>query len=265
MPERDLALLVEAATQAGEIARRYWRQDVKSWDKDDNAGPVSEADLAVNDHLRDRLLAVRPDYGWLSEESADDSARLDCTHCFIIDPIDGTRAFIAGEKSFSHSLAIARRGQIVAGVVYVPMLDLLYAAMEGGRSTLNGQVISPRITAIGDADVLTGKAALNPALWRDGVPPFRRSLRPSLAWRLCLVAEGRFDATLSLTPAWEWDIAAGSLIAQQAGASVTDRHGAPMQFNNPHPRIDGLVIAAPGLHHDITSRLAPSSESQPLN
>ena len=101
MPAPDLDLLIQAAQDAGQIARRYWRREPATWEKDDGAGPVTEADLAVNDFLIDRLLGARPDYGWLSEESPDDPARMDAAHCFIIDPIDGTRAFIDGQEGFS--------------------------------------------------------------------------------------------------------------------------------------------------------------------
>ncbi|TKW66798.1 MAG: 3'(2'),5'-bisphosphate nucleotidase CysQ [Paracoccus denitrificans] len=258
-PEDDLNLLLAAAHEAGEIASRYWRQEPVTWEKDAGAGPVTEADLAVNDHLIAKLLGARPDYGWLSEESPDDPARLDATHCFIIDPIDGTRAFIDGQEGFSHSLAVARDDRIVAAVVHLPVMGLTYAASATGAATLNGEPIRVSSTPIGQADVLTTKASLEPVFWKDSQPPgFKRSFRPSLAWRLCLVAEGRFDAMLSLRMTWEWDIAAGSLIAERAGAVGTTMKGRPLRFNNPAPRLDGLVIAGPDLHAEIMAQLASS-------
>ncbi|WBU56338.1 3'(2'),5'-bisphosphate nucleotidase CysQ [Paracoccus sediminicola] len=257
MPERDLALLIEAAQGAGEIARRFWRQEPAIWEKDAGAGPVTEADLAVNDYLLDKLIGARPGYGWLSEESTDDAARLDATHCFIIDPIDGTRAFIDGQQGFSHSLAVAREDEIVAAVVHLPEMELTYAAHRDGPATLNGQEIAATEARLASADVLTSKAAMEPGYWIGQHPPeFKRSFRPSLAWRLCLVAEGRFDATMSLRSAWEWDIAAGTLIAERAGAVATDMRGKRMRFNNPEARLDGLVIAGPALHAEIMDRLA---------
>src|SRR5690606_17381730 len=100
------------------------------------------------------------------------------------------------------------------------------------------------------------KAAMNAALWRGGVvPEFRREFRPSLAWRLCLAAQGRFDGALSLRPTWEWDVAAASLIAERAGAAVSDRHGATMRFNNPHPQVDGLIVAGQPLHDALLAAL----------
>ncbi|TAG15735.1 MAG: 3'(2'),5'-bisphosphate nucleotidase CysQ, partial [Rhodobacterales bacterium] len=125
---RDLALLTEAAREAGRIALRYWRREPKVWDKGGDHGPVTEADLAVNDMLKLMLLSARPDYGWLSEETPDDAARLSAETVFIIDPIDGTRAFVAGEETFAHSLAVAHQGKVTAGVVFLPALDKIYTA-----------------------------------------------------------------------------------------------------------------------------------------
>ena len=114
MPARDLALLTEAAREAGRIALRYWRNSPQVWDKGGEHGPVTEADLAVNDMLKAKLLAARPDYGWLSEETPDSADRLAVDTVFIVDPIDGTRAFIAGEETFAHSLAVVQRGKVTA-------------------------------------------------------------------------------------------------------------------------------------------------------
>lgn len=258
MPGRDddLALLIEAARLAGRIALRYWKRNPKTWEKGDE-GPVTEADIAVNDALVPLLRSARPGYGWLSEETPDTAARLECEHVFILDPIDGTRAFIAGEDSFSHAIAIARHGQVTAGVVFLPALDRLFAATETGPATLNGAPIhASTLPGIAGANILTPAANLKPEFWPGGVPEVTRSFRASVAYRLALVAQGRFDGMLSFRPGWEWDIAAGSLIASRAGATVSDRHGVPLRFNMPNPRADGLLAAAPGLHAALRQRLS---------
>lgn len=258
MPGRDdLTLLIDAAQAAGEIALRYWRQSPKSWDKGGGAGPVSEADLAVNDALHAALRGARPDYGWLSEESEQNAERLDAARCFIVDPIDGTRAFIDGQDGFSHSLAIATGDRITTAVVHLPACRLTYAASADTPATLNGRPIAPSDRDVARARVLTNRPAMEPQHWQGGaVPPFTRDFRPSLAWRMCLAAEGRFDAALSLRSAWEWDIAAGALIAERAGAIVTDRRGARMRFNSAGAVMDGLVVAGPRLHAQIMAALA---------
>lgn len=256
--DADLALLSDVAEAAGELALSYWKQAPTAWEKADGAGPVSEADLAVNALLEERLRAARPDYGWLSEESADDLARLDCERIFIVDPIDGTRAFLNDEGGFAHAIAVAERGRITAAIVYLPVMNLTYRATLDGVSTLNGHQIHPTDAATADGStVLTSKMSSDPSQWRGPAPDYRRSLRSSLAWRLCLVAEGRFDATLSLRPAWEWDIAAASLIATRAGARATDRLGQDLTFNTPSAQANGLVVAPPLLHAEFISRLRP--------
>lgn len=257
-PEADLELLTEAARRAGQIALGFWRRDPRSWDKGGDAGPVTEADLAVNDELQASLMAARPGYGWLSEESEANASRLDAQNCFIIDPIDGTRAFIAGQEGFSHSLAVTDGDRIVAAVVHLPVRDITYTAFADGPALRNGQPIAPTQADIDGASVLTYRAVSEPGHWRDDqIPPFRREFRPSLAWRLCLAAEGQFDAALSLRAAWEWDIAAGSLIAERAGAVVTDRRGEQMRFNGPRAMVDGLIVAGERLHGQILDRLKP--------
>lgn len=261
MPVPDLALLEQAAHEAGEIALRYWRQDPKAWDKGGTAGPVSEADLAVNAHLEQLLRGARPDYGWLSEESADGPERLDAQQCFIIDPIDGTRAFLDGQSGFSHSLAVATGDRITAAVVHLPASGMTYTASVDGPALLNGAVIRPQEHALEGATVLSGKPSLDPMFWRGVVPPVRREFRSSLAWRLCLVAEGRFNAALSTRAAWEWDIAAGSLISQRAGCLATELSGRPLGFNSARALSDGLVVAPPLLQGRILDALSRVSST----
>lgn len=251
MPAHDLALLTEAARAAGDIAMRYWKNTPAVWDKAD-ASPVTEADLAVNDMLAARLRGARPGYGWLSEETPDDATRLQCEHVFIIDPIDGTRAFIAGERHFSHSLAVAQNGVVTAAVVYLPALDRLYTATADGPALVDGQPIRASTKGLADApNILTTKTNLSPEHWIGDPPAFQRSFRASLAYRLALVAEGAFDGMLAFRNAWEWDIAAGSLIAARAGAAVSDCRGAALRFNSAGAQSSGIFVAAPALHADL--------------
>ncbi|MFA9230114.1 MAG: 3'(2'),5'-bisphosphate nucleotidase CysQ [Microgenomates group bacterium] len=252
----DLILLREAAIEAGSIALQYWKQSPKAWEKDGGAGPVSEADLAVNEMLATRLRSARPDYGWLSEETLDSDARQKCEHVFIIDPIDGTRAFMAGESHFAHSLAIAQRGQVTAAAVFLPALDRMYLATLDSPATCNGVPIqASTATDAAASEILANKASIAPEHWAAGAPPFKRNFRASLAYRLCLVAEGRFDGMITFRPTWEWDIAAGALIASRAGAAVRDRGGLALGFNHPDPRTNGVLALAPGLHQQIIGAL----------
>jgi myo-inositol-1(or 4)-monophosphatase len=258
LPASDLPLLIEAAREAGKIATRYTGESAKRWDKPGGLGPVTEADMAVNAMLERDLRAARPGYGWLSEETEDGAGRLAREHVFIVDPIDGTRSFIDGSATWAHSLAVADKGIVTAAVIYLPLRDKLYAAAAGQGTTLNDApvAVSPRADLSG-AHIIAAKPNLDPKNWKGGrVPDVRRAHRPSLAYRLSLVAEGRFDAMLTLRRSWEWDIAAGDLILREAGAVTSDRTGQPLRFNNAEPLLNGVVAAGPALHAAVIDRLA---------
>lgn len=253
----DLSLLIEAARAGGEIAMRFWRKDPQVWDKDDGAGPVTEADFAVDNMLRETLCAARPDYGWLSEETEDSAARLSNSSVFVIDPIDGTRAFVAGETPFALSLAVVTDGVPTAAAVFLPAKDKLYAAALGHGATLNGAPISVAVPGA-ETRLLATKPNFDPKHWPGGLPVATRHFRPSLAYRLALVAEGAFDGMLTLRDAWEWDIAAGALLVSEAGGATSDAHGGPLRFNNPHPQTAGVIAAPEGLQRSLLVGLGRS-------
>ena len=256
--DADLRLLVDAAEAAGRVALRHRAAGVVAREKPDGQGPVTEADLEIDAMLRDRLLRARPDHGWLSEESVDHPARLRTAKVFVVDPIDGTRAFIEGSSDFTHSLALVRDGVPVAAAIHQPARRRTWTARIGRGAALNGSPVSPTgRAALADATVLASKPNLRPDHWTDGPPPVRRTFRSSLAYRMALVAQGRFDAMLTLRPTWEWDIAAGALICTEAGAAATDREGRPLRFNAPDPRLDGVLAGTPDVQAALLERLAP--------
>ncbi len=262
MPETDLDLLIKAALQSGDLAKHMQGRQPQGWHKPDGEGLVTEADLAVNAMLEDKLRTARPDYGWLSEESTDDPDRLSRDSVFIIDPIDGTRNYIAGSYTWAHSLAIATRGTITAAVIHLPQRDLLYSASTTTFAQLNERLIYPSSQhSLIDAAILTNKGSMDPKYWQSkDSPTFKRVHRPSLAYRLASVADGRFDATLTVFPTWEWDIAAGDLILRKSGAKVTDINGSGIKFNNCKPRVTGLVAANPKLHECLIQELSHAHE-----
>lgn len=242
---------------AGRVATSFVGKSARRWDKADGAGPVTEADLAVNDMLKMQLLLARPDYGWLSEETEDSAQRLTHDRVFIIDPIDGTRSFTEGANTWAHAIAIAEHGQITSAVVYLPLRGLLYSAALGRGAYLNGAPIRASVaTVFEQSTILAAKPVLSGPTWRSGAcPPFKRAYRPSLAYRLGLVAQARFDAMLTLRPSWEWDIAAGALIIAEAGGTITNQRGAPLLFNNPDPRLDGVVAGGGAIHAALINAL----------
>jgi myo-inositol-1(or 4)-monophosphatase len=237
--------------EAGEIARRYFGTDYKRWSKS-GGSPVTEADLAVDKFLREKLTAARPDYGWMSEESADDPARLTKERVFVVDPIDGTVAFLKGRPHFTICAAVVVEGLPRAGAVYNPMSDELYSACEGGGAHCNGVPIrvSDR-AALADCAMLGDRSQLTLALW----PPMHVQSRNSIALRLALVADGSADAAIALSAKRDWDLAAADVIVREAGGKVTDLTGAAQRYNGPDAIQPGLIAAGPVLHQEIVSLL----------
>ena len=244
---KNLTLLLEGARRAGRIALRYFRHSPQIWYKENDAGPVTQADLEIDEMLKTFFLEACASYGWLSEESDDTNNRLSCDNVFIIDPIDGTRSFIEGSENFAISLAIAHKGIITDAVVYLPAKNITYFAIKNQGAFKNDTPIQARNThQIENADVLTTRATLNDTRWRTPLP-IERHFRSSLAYRFCLIAEGRFDAMLTLRPTWEWDSAAGSLIANEANARAVDLSGNAPLYNSKEKRHSGFIVASPPL------------------
>lgn len=237
----DLALLVEASIAAGREALKFFRNDVQVWWKNGGTSPVTAADHAANDILIDRLRRARPGYGWLSEESEDDADRLKRDRVFIVDPIDGTRAFMEGRDTWVVSAAVTERGRSLAGVLYAPSLDELYIADASGRVEKNGvplRIIDhDRPARVSAADDMMKRFA--PGLGETE----RLSRIPSLAYRLAMIADGRLDATIVKPNAHDWDLAAADLILTNAGGGVRDIDGEAPVYNLPTPR-HGILFAA---------------------
>jgi len=182
--------------------------------------------------------------------------RLSKENTFIIDPIDGTRSFISGKPTFSHSLAISRNGNVVAGVVYLPILNLMYTACEESQSTLNGKIISiSKTTSLENSKLLTTSAIMQQSNWGDSVQGTKIEYIPSLAYRLCLVAQGKFDAVITLRDCWEWDIAAGDLIVRMAGGLSTDKYNMPLLYNKESTKTSGCISAGIKLNKIINSSI----------
>ena len=250
----DRALLVAAAEAGGRVALAHHGRSPRAWEKAGGQGPVSDADLAVNEALAAKLRAARPDYAWLSEEDPDTPARLGAARVFVLDPIDGTRAFLAGKPDFAVSIAVGEHARVTAGVVHLPARETTYAAHLGGGAARDGRPIAPSgRTELAGAAAVGPKSQYRAEHWPGGAPRVEASFRAALAWRLCLVAEGRFDLKVTVRPAWEWDVAAGALICTEAGARVADAEGRPLSFNAPEARLPGVIAAAPGIFNQIVA------------
>jgi myo-inositol-1(or 4)-monophosphatase len=253
---RDLALLKDVAREAGELALDMMRNGAKAWDKSPG-NPVTEADIAVNDLIAKRLRGARPEYGWLSEETKDNPADRTQDKVWVVDPIDGTRAFVKGDTGFCVAIARLDGGEPAAGVIYNPNFDeLLHARVHGG-AFLNDRPIRVTQTStiscrmVGQPDVFAREDA--PVRW-----PGMELIRPmpnAVAWRLCLVAAGRWDAAVALNPKNDWDLAAAVLLVREAGGIATDRNGEPLVFSRASVVQNGVVAAGAALHPLIMEKL----------
>ena len=244
----DHALLIASVRDAGALALTYFRANPRSWEK--RAGdPVSEADIAVNDLLRDRLDRVRPSYAWLSEESEDDPARIDADTVWIVDPIDGTSAFLDGQAEFTVAVALANRGEPVSAVVFNPATEEFWEATKGGGCRLNNEPVR-----VSDHEVCAGARLLTRrrSLQRAHKPEIFTDVETadprSIAYRLALVAAGRFDGVVSLNGKSDWDLAAADLLVTEAGGRVTTTAGEPFRYNRESIRHQTCIAANPALH-----------------
>ncbi len=250
----DETLMIGAVRDAGRLALSFFGNAPRQWTKEDHS-PVSEADLAVNDLLRERLQGERPEYGWLSEETADDDSRRECRRVWVVDPIDGTRSFLKGVPHWTVSVALIEDGAPVIGCVFNPAQDELFTAHRGTGAKLNGNEI--RVSgckSIGGCRMMGHAFVFDRKRWRDPWPDMETEVRNSMAYRLCLVASGAWDATFTISSKADWDVAAADLIVSEAGGRVSTHDGGALVYNRPVPRHPTVLAAGPDLHSSLMAR-----------
>jgi myo-inositol-1(or 4)-monophosphatase len=256
LPAGDLATeraelrdrLAAAVREAGTLALQTFRGAPKSWIKGASS-PVSEADLAVDALLRERLLAIR-DAGWLSEETEDDPARLQRAEVWVVDPIDGTRAYLAGVPDWTVSVALVQAGRPVVAALFAPVTDELFLAVAGAGATLNAAPIKAsggdRLAGAkfsGAKRRLESLAAIEPRI--ETAPRV-----PSLALRLARVATGALDGTFAAPNSHDWDLAAADLLVHEAGGLMSTLTGQSVIYNRPDP-VHGALVAAGRARHAV--------------
>ncbi len=255
----DLTLLRDAVLDAGKIARHYFERGFETYEKakDDF---VTDADLAIDKALRERLIRERPTYGWLSEESENDLHRLDCKRVWVVDPIDGTYGFVHRIPNFTICAALVEDGLPVIGIVLNPITENLYEALVGNGATLNRRTIAVSSTsALENARVIAVRSKIEDPKWERKWPNMRIDMPTSFGQSLSVVATGEFDLLLSLanTPITsEWDLAAADLIIREAGGMVTDQQGRNFRYNqeNPLKSIRTVIASCPGLFSEVMGR-----------
>lgn len=256
---RDAALLADTVREAGALALSMFRTELRNWTKGASS-PVSEADIAVNDLIRDRLQSAVPDYGWLSEESVDEPARLDKQRVWIIDPIDGTRAYLAGREDWCVSAALVENASPILAVVFAPVTNEFFFAARGAGATLNGGTIRASTGAELDFVKVAGP---KPLIERLALPESTQILPRigSLALRLCGVADHRLDVAFAGGQSRDWDLAAADLIVHEANGTLTTLAGDPIVYNRPEVTHGVLVAAGRDRHARIVEHFRSRSVS----
>lgn len=245
------ALLDEAAEAATRLALDFVARGFRRWTKE-GSSPVTEADIAIDRFLKEHLMAARPGFGWLSEETTDDPQRLACREVFVVDPIDGTRAFAGGLPDWTISIAVVRDGRPVAAALAEPVARRRFTAVAGQGAFLNGQPIAP-----GARDGLTGARLAGPRPMIEAHGRAGAVMLPkvhSLALRFAKVAAGEVDAAFSSGDSHDWDLAAADLLVHEAGASLTDFDGNAPVYNRPRPVHPALIGAGEPLRAALLAR-----------
>jgi myo-inositol-1(or 4)-monophosphatase len=257
--ERDAALLTDTVREAGALALSLFRTELKNWTKGASS-PVSEADIAVNDLLENRLRSATPDYGWLSEESVDDEARLERARVWIVDPIDGTRGYLAGREDWCVSVAMVERGSTLLAAVFAPATDEFFFAVRGQGAALNAV---PVVATSGTELDFSRVAGPKPLVERLGPQAHAITLHPrigSLALRLCRVAQGSLDAAFAGGQSRDWDLAAANLIVEEANGNMTALSGDAILYNR-REVTHGMLVAA---GRDRHARIVEHFRTRPM-
>jgi myo-inositol-1(or 4)-monophosphatase len=256
---RDVSILrriKEALETAGASLSAFDPGSMAQSQKPFLRGPVTEADHAINGILREML--PREGEGWLSEESVDDLSRLEKSHLWIVDPLDGTLEFIAGIPEWCISIGWIEFGHAVAGGIYNPVTKELFLGSVESGITYNGNPARASESArLPDALVLASRNEYERGDWDSfKTAPFVVRPKGSIAYKLALVAAGSADATWTLTGKSEWDVAAGVALVEAAGGFVAGLDGAPITFNHQVPLLPGLIAGGAQLRHEIFSMVS---------
>ena len=252
--ELELAVLVDAVQKAGTRALHLAREGFTVHTKPDRS-PVTTADLEVNRILQEQLSAHFPGDGWLSEESPDDPTRLNKTRVWIVDPIDGTKAYINGLPEYCISVALVEQGRPVVAAIFNPSTDELFSARCGAGLYLNGKPVQAPKPQTSSPVVMVTPWELRQGRWAEILETAQCRPMYSIAHALALVAVGRVQATITLEPENEWDLAASVLLIQEGGGSMTDGAGQTFRFNQPTPRFRGVIALTRSPNQELQTLL----------
>ncbi len=243
--------------EAGEAIMSFYQASFSVTEKSPD-NPVTDADLVADALLKDRLMSLIPEAGWLSEETADDPVRLQKSLCWVVDPLDGTKEFVLGVPEFTVSVALVEGDGPVLAVIFNPASGELFAALRGHGSNCDGSIshVSDRSSLLG-AKVDASRSERMRGEFESFETDMDIRTMGSIAYKLARVSAGIADATWSRGPKNEWDICAGVLLIQEAGGTCVDLDNAPIRFNQAFPKVNGIIADNGHLHDQIVTSLAP--------
>lgn len=258
-PSKLLKSLETVMREAGSLARATAQRPLKHWTKGPDNSPVTEGDIAVNDLLRARLPQLAPGAGWVSEET--EPAEKPGRSVWVVDPIDGTRAYLAGRPDWTISVALVADGCPVLAALYAPVAGEMFLGVRGGGATVNGAEIRAQ-----GGTVLDGARLAGPKRYLDRLAHLAPAVQPqpkvhSLALRMARVAQGTLEAAFSSGGSHDWDLAAADLLVHEAGGVMTDFAGRPLSYNRPH-QVHGALIAAGSARHDALIGLVRDRQAE---
>ena len=248
-------LVKESILEAGKLALKWFKKDPEQWKKEDGS-LVSKADIEINDLLNKLLKNKNPEFGWLSEENEDDKSRLNKKITFVVDPLDGTKAFLEGKKEFSISVAIVKNGLPISGIVFSPSTGEMFEAEKNKGSWKNNKkVIISNYNRLEKCKMIAFKPMFSHPAWKEPWPKMDVENRNSIAYRMALVASGQYDAMMALNSKNDWDIAAGDLLISEAGGIVTLHTNKKIIYNIENTKKPSVIGTNKAIHEKIIKRV----------
>ena len=248
-------LVKESVFKAGKIALKWFKKDPEQWEKKDGS-LLSKADIEINDLLNKLLKNKNPEYGWLSEENEDDRSRLNKKITYIVDPLDGTKAFLEGKKEFSISVAMVKEGIPISGIVYSPSTDEMFEAEKNKGSWKNKKRIRiSKYSKLEKCKMIAFKPMFSHPAWKEPWPKMFIKNKNSIAYRMALVASGEYDAMMALNSKNDWDLAAGDLLISESGGIVSLHTQKRIIYNEVNTTKPSVIGANEKIYKKITERV----------
>ncbi len=249
-----LEITEQAIYNAGKIALKFEKKKIKTWYKSQNQ-PVTEADIEINDYLKNFFKTKTPDFGWLSEESVDDNSRYSKNYFWCLDPIDGTRSFINGKPEYTISLALMLNSSPIFGIIYNPKTNEMFSAKKKLGAFCNKQRISVENKEFNKSNIALSNSEYKIIEKYERLKNLKVIKMGSIAYKIALVAKGEVDIAISFTKKNDWDLAAATIILEEAGGILSLINGEQINYNTKDLNIASVVASNKINHKNLVSKI----------